>query len=235
VRKNVRLRLTVKRGFANLVVHRCLSKDKLDISDSEGKIKKEVKNSTASIVECIVKKIAKPGETFVVCEATGGYERTLVKAMQAAGAAVCIANPFQVRQFARGIGVLEKSDPIDAGMRRQFGEMVDLQPTAPKSAERERHEALIRRREQLLTLISMEQNRRAQSYDPTVTAMIDKILTTASLQNQIITQKEIQIEHRRHTSKNLGGLGAGPQLVWQDILPCSITPCTKKEFKIALF
>jgi len=63
---------------------------------------------------------------------------------RAAGVAVCIANPFQVRQFAKGICVLEKSDPIDAGKLRQFGEMVDLQPTAPKSAERERHEALVR-------------------------------------------------------------------------------------------
>jgi len=86
--------------LATRVIGIDVSKDKLDISDSEGKIKKEVKNLTASIVKCIVKKIAKPGETFVVCEATGGYERTLVKAMQAAGVAVCIANPFQVRQFA---------------------------------------------------------------------------------------------------------------------------------------
>lgn len=141
--------------LATRVIGIDVSKDKLDISDSEGKIKKGVKNSTASIVKYVVKKIAEPGKTFVVCEATGGYERTLVKAMQTAGVAACIANPFQVRQFAEGIGVLEKSDPIDAGKLRQFGEIVDLQPTAPKSAERERHEALVRRREQLLTLRSV--------------------------------------------------------------------------------
>ena len=61
------------------------------------------------------------------------------------------------------------------------------------------------------------------------------ILTTASLQNQKITQKELQIEHRRQASKNLGGLGAGPQLLCQDIRHCSFTPFTKNEFKIALF
>ena len=101
--------------LATRVIGIDVSKDKLDISDSEGKIKKEVKNSTASIVKYIVKKIAEPGEAFVVCEATGGYERTLAKAMHTAGVAVCITNPFQVQQFARGIGVLEKADPIDAG------------------------------------------------------------------------------------------------------------------------
>lgn len=112
--------------LATRVIGIDVSKDKLDISDCEGKIQKEVKNSTASIVKNIVKKIAEPGETFVVCEATGGYERTLVKAMQTAGVAVCIANPFQVRQFGKGIGVLEKSDPIDADKLRQFGEMVEV-------------------------------------------------------------------------------------------------------------
>ncbi|MEJ7595227.1 MAG: transposase [Planctomycetaceae bacterium] len=103
--------------LATRVIGIDVSKDKLDISDSEGKIKKEVKNSTASIVKYIVKKFAEPGETFVVCEATGGYERTLVKAMQTAGVAVCIANPLQVRQFAEGIGVLEKSDPDQHGAK----------------------------------------------------------------------------------------------------------------------
>ena len=47
--------------LATRVIGIDVSKDKLDISDSEGKIQKEVKNSTASIVKNIVKKIAKPG------------------------------------------------------------------------------------------------------------------------------------------------------------------------------
>jgi hypothetical protein len=57
-----------------------VAKDKLDVCDSEGKIRKEIQNSTTSVVKHIVKKIKTPGEAFVVCEATGGYERTLVAA-----------------------------------------------------------------------------------------------------------------------------------------------------------
>jgi len=79
--------------MATRVIGIDVSKDKLNISDSEGEIKKEVKNSTASIVKHIVKKMAEPGEAFVVCEATGGYERTLVKAMQAAAVAVVQSVP----------------------------------------------------------------------------------------------------------------------------------------------
>jgi len=51
--------------LATRVIGIDVSKDKLDISDSEGKIKKEVKNSTASIVKCIVKKIAKPSSSAI--------------------------------------------------------------------------------------------------------------------------------------------------------------------------
>ena len=102
--------------MATRVIGIDVSKDKLDISDSEGKIKKEVKNSTASIVKYVVKKLAEPGEAFVVCEATGGYERTLVKAMQTAGIAVCpVINSFYTGLIARG---KEKKVALVACMRK---------------------------------------------------------------------------------------------------------------------
>jgi transposase len=168
--------------LATRVIGIDVSKDKLDVSDAAGKIKKEVKNSIKAIVKLIVKKIDQPGQTFVVCEATGGYERELVKALQEASVPVCVANPFQVRQFALGMGRLEKSDPIDADLIRQFGEVVELQPTAPKSPEHEHHDVLVRRREQLMQMINQEQNRRAQAYDETVVTMIDEVLKTLKTQ-----------------------------------------------------
>ena len=177
--------------LATRVIGVDVSKGKLDVSDAAGKIKKEVKNSIKSIVQYIVKKIDQPAQTFVVCEATGGYERALVKAMQEAGVPVCVANPFQVRQFGKGIGVLEKSDPIDADLIRQFGEVVDLQPTAPKSTEHESHEGLVRRREQLMHMINQEQNRRAQAFEEAIVTMIDEVLKTLKKQQD---QVDSQIE-----------------------------------------
>lgn len=162
--------------LATRVIGIDVAKDKIEVSDARGKIKKEVKNSTASIVKHLVQKIDQPGETFVVCEATGGYERTLVKAIQDAGIPVCVANPLQVKQFGKGMGVLEKTDPIDAKLIRQFGEIVDLQPTARKSPQHEQHEALVRRREQLMLMINQEQNRRAQECDKAVIRLIDETL-----------------------------------------------------------
>jgi transposase len=188
-----------------------VAKDKLDVCDSENKISKEVKNSTASVVKHIVKKIKKPSETFVVCEATGGYERTLVKALQHAGISVCVANPFQVRQFGKGLGILEKSDPIDARLLRTFGETVELAPTAPKSAEQDALEALVRRREQLLQLINQEENRRGQAWDGTSQTSIDNVVKMLKKQQTVIEDKiQAFLETEAKTNKSVAVIQSVP-------------------------
>ncbi len=163
-----------------------VSKDKLDVWDPEGKITKVLRNSTSSIVKHIINKIKEVSEAFVVCEATGGYERTLVKALNKAGIRVCVANPFQVRQFGKGLGLLEKTDPIDAKLLCRFGEGVELWPTAPKTTEQDHHEALVRRREQLLKLISQEENRLAQAWDKSVARMVREVINKLKKQQKQI-------------------------------------------------
>ena len=67
---------------------------------------------------------------LIVLEATGGYELGIASALSAAGLPVAIVNPRHVRAFARAMGVLEKTDRIDAGVgnrsrsRRGSGEGV---------------------------------------------------------------------------------------------------------------
>lgn len=166
-----------------------VAKDKLDVCDSQGKMRSEVINSTAAVVKHIVEEIESPETTFVVCEATGDYERTLVRALQNAGISVCVANPCQVRQFGKGLGLLEKTDPIDARLLRTFGETVDLMPTLPKTEAQEAHEALVRRREQLLHLINQEENRRQQAWDKTSRRSIDSVIKMLKKQQDMIEQK----------------------------------------------
>jgi transposase len=50
---------------------------------------------------------------LVVIEATGGYERGLVGALQSAGVTVARVNPRQARDFAKSMGVLAKTDQVD--------------------------------------------------------------------------------------------------------------------------
>jgi len=116
-----------------------VAKARLDIDDSQQSIPKSISNDTVSIVEAIVRLIDAPESTLVVCEGTGGYERKLASAMHAAGVPIVVANPRQVRDFAGGNGILEKSDPIDASVLRAFGEDArNLTLAMPKSDDQEK-------------------------------------------------------------------------------------------------
>jgi transposase len=61
---------------------------------------------------------------FVILEATGGLEVPVASALAAAGIAVAIVNPRQVRDFARATGRLAKTDRLDAEILARFGEAV---------------------------------------------------------------------------------------------------------------
>jgi len=61
---------------------------------------------------------------LVVLEATGGYERGLVCALQSAGVCIARVNPRQVRDFAKSMGVLAKTDRVDARVLRDFADVL---------------------------------------------------------------------------------------------------------------
>ena len=73
------------------------------------------------------------GDALVVFEASGGYERPLVDALEAAGTAYARVNPRQAREFARARGILAKTDRVDARVLADMGDMMRLKPDAPRS------------------------------------------------------------------------------------------------------
>lgn len=96
---------------------------------------------------------------LVVLEATGGYESGLVAGLVAASIPVVVVNPRQVRDFARAKGRLAKTDKIDAQVLAEFGEAVrpEIRPL-PEAALLDLKGA-VRRREQLIEMITAERNR----------------------------------------------------------------------------
>lgn len=167
-----------------------VSKAALAIDDSCGAIPESVENDEKAIAGQLVLQIDDPERTLVICEGTGGYERKLVAAMHAAAVPVVVANPRQVRDFASGHGILEKSDPIDASVIRCFGEDVrNLKLATPKSDEQESHAAMARRRKQLVDMINQEKNRLAQTADTDVAELIKEHLQTLQKQLKLVDQK----------------------------------------------
>src|ERR1700738_1237730 len=100
---------------------------------------------------------------FVILEATGGLEMPVASALAAAGIAVAIVNPRQVRDFARATGRLAKTDRLDAEVLARFGEAVrpEARPLANEQAQA--LEALVTRRRQLVEMLTAEKNRRASA------------------------------------------------------------------------
>lgn len=166
-----------------------VASDKIDINDSLGKIKKSLPNTVAAIANQLVPKINPTQSTLVVCEATGGYEHLLVDAMHEAGIDVCVANPRQVRDFAKGHGFLEKSDSIDAQVIRRFGEDVELHLTPERSPQEKAHQALVRRRCQVLGLLSQEQNRLRLTTDAFASEMLKATILHLKTQLKSIDER----------------------------------------------
>jgi transposase len=96
---------------------------------------------------------------LIVVEASGGYERDLVKAIMEKGYPVSVANPTRVRALAKAMGFLAKTDKIDAQVIALFAQKVQPAPKKAQEADELQLKALVTRREQLVDMRSAEKNR----------------------------------------------------------------------------
>jgi transposase len=97
--------------------------------------------------------------TLLVLEATGGYEAAVVAALATAGFPVVVANPRQVRDFAKATGQLAKTDALDAHVLALFAERVRPAPRPLPDDAVQAHDALLTRRRQLVEMLTAERNR----------------------------------------------------------------------------
>lgn len=100
--------------------------------------------------------------TLAVVEPTGGYERGVVDALQAAGVPVAVVNARRIREFARASGLLAKTDRIDARVLADYGARMTPAPRPPTSEARDRLCALVRRRRQIVSIRKAELTRYKQ-------------------------------------------------------------------------
>lgn len=161
-----------------------ISKNKIDIADNQNSAVQTVANSKPKIDQWI-KSIAKQSNVIVLMEATGGYESLLVERLHQHNIPLAVVNPRQVRDFARGIGRDEKTDPIDAHVIVRFGTVVQPAPQPAQSDERIKLGALVVRRRQILDLINQEQNRSQQTRDKEIRKSIATVLK--ALEKQVKT------------------------------------------------
>ncbi len=97
--------------------------------------------------------------TSVTMEATGGHEKRIAYAFRKEDFDVTVANPAQIRNFAKGIGILAKTDKIDAFAIARFAQVVKPKPTHAKIDEEIDLTALAKRKNDLDKMMQAEKNR----------------------------------------------------------------------------
>lgn len=186
-----------------------ICKDALDVS-LVGRSPERYDNHAAGITG-LIKSLSKiPGPVHVICEPSGGYERELLEALWAANIPVSLVNAARVRSFARAQGLLAKTDEIDASMLREFGELLQPAVNEAPSQARQRLAALVQRREQLVNLLTMEEQRLMQTRDVVLKKLTQSLIN--ELQKQV-KQIEAMIEQQIDDDDTLRGQSARLQQV----------------------
>ena len=126
---------------------------------------------------------------LVVLEASGGYERAIVTALDGAGLAVSVRNPTQIRRFAQSVGKRAKTDQLDAKLLAHYGERYQPEPTTLPGQPLRTIVALLARRRQVQQMATQERNRAGQTDDPFVTTLIAEHLAFLETQLQRLTKQ----------------------------------------------
>lgn len=138
-----------------------VAKRQLDVVERPSGERWSASNEVAGITGLIERLQSSGAVQLIVLEPTGGYEIPAVAALTAAGLPVVVVNARQVRDFARAVGKLAKTDAIDAAVLAQFAEAVRPELRAlPDEMTHALHGWLARRR-QLVEMLRAEEQRLA--------------------------------------------------------------------------
>lgn len=127
--------------------------------------------------------------TLVVMEATGGYEKLVHALLWSHGIPAAIVNPRAVRQFAKAMGFLEKTDRIDAGVIAWYAEIKRIVAQEPASAAQQHLKALVTRLRQLTELRTMQSNQRRLVGDPDVNGLFSELMALIARQTRQLETK----------------------------------------------
>ena len=155
------------------------------------------------------------GTCLVVIEATGGYERPLVGELVGAGHHVAVVNPRQVRDYAKALGILAKTDRLDAEVIARFAAAIKPQPRAFDREQEELRE-LITRRRQLVELRTAEKNRTQTVVSRTVRESLQTTVDTINKDIKRIEKALLKLvsnddEWRENFDRLMNVPGVGPQ------------------------
>jgi transposase len=189
-----------------------VSKEILDVFILPFKKHLQFKNNSKGILKLIEKLKSFPPSSIVM-EATGGYEKQVAQTLTKAEQAVSVINPRQIRNFAKALGKLAKTDKIDAQIIALFSEK--MQPKANVSCNENQQQLTenATRRRQLIDMITMEKNRLDKSSNQLkksirrILKVLEKELETITETLTEVIQSNAQYAEKSQLLKSIKGVG----------------------------
>lgn len=163
-----------------------ISKARLDACIEPGAIRGSFRNDGAGIA-ALAAFCRQHQAGLVAMEATGGYERKAFLLLWEEGLPCAVTNARNVRQYAEAMGVLEKTDQIDASIIARFAKARDLRPTPVPSLAQQRIKALVARLRQVTDDLTVQKQRRSSLLDNAeMLASIDEVIALLKRQSRTL-------------------------------------------------
>ncbi len=154
--------------------------------------------NTAAGIELLLENLTKQDVKLVVVESTGGFEREVALRLGTAGVPLAIVNPRHVRDFAKALGKLAKTDKIDSQVIAHFAEAVGPQAQEGKTEDMLELQELVSRRKQLTQMLAAEKTRLHQARAKRVRTDVEE---TIKFLKKRLKQTNTDIEDRLKKSE----------------------------------
>lgn len=170
-------------------------------------------NTTAGIAELLT--CLKSHQVLrIVIESTGRYSRLVASELLSVGLPVCVVNPRQVRDFAKALGKLAKTDAIDARVLAEFAKVAEPRLSVKLPENQAILDERVNRRRQVVQMLVMEHNRLEGLTDKLTIKSINKVVRVLEQQKEDIEREIASLidsdDHwkgRRDLVKTMPGIG----------------------------
>jgi transposase len=192
-----------------------VSKANLDVASSESSRLLRVANDPGGFQK-LLEQLPPPDRCQIVLESTGAYHVELVDFLVERDYAVAVVLPSRVRNFARGLGWLAKTDVLDARLLVRYSQHAEELLFCEKTSENQRElHALVTRRRQLVDLLAQEKNHLEATRNPKMRGDIEQVIELLEQRIQTFDDQLAQFceadEHSRRLRQLLISVpGVGP-------------------------
>lgn len=190
-----------------------VAKDVLDLATTAATDILHVQNDVAGR-KTILDHLRRLAPRLIVLESSGGYEQALLDELLEAGLPVARVHPGRVRNLAKSLGILAKTDAIDAKVLAEFAWRASPRLSEKRSANQAELDALVTTRRQLLAIRTQQSNQRRLLRSKASLKSIDAVLKTLekqikSLDGQIarLIDSDDDFKHTDHLLQSVPGVG----------------------------